>query len=49
MRKEFGMTYEFVLTVKTRWETQYKVVKTFKKAKDTFKLFARDRKNDCEN
>jgi hypothetical protein len=49
MKQEFGLVFEFVLAIKTRWGTQYKVLKAFKRLKDAFKLFARDRKNDCED
>jgi Protein of unknown function (DUF 659)/hAT family C-terminal dimerisation region len=49
MKQEFGMTFEFVLAVKTRWGTQVKELKALKRSKDALKLFARDRKNECED
>jgi hypothetical protein len=49
MKQEFGLVFEFVLAVKTRWGTQYKVLKALKRSKDALKPFARDRKNDCED
>lgn len=46
---EYGDTYELTLAVKTRWKTQYKVLRNVKRSMDALKRFARDRKNDCED
>jgi hypothetical protein len=49
MKQEYEIMYEFVLAVKTRWGTQYKVVKALKRSKNALKLFAKDCKNECED